>query len=180
MADGHVVPELKGRVKTEYADGGGRPSRQLMTMKNKEKEGTKEPRATATYIPFDCLPPPQPPSLKCFWSSIPIGEFLWQPWGKTSMTCLNLSEIRHLASTECWYELLAKLQEILREHMLFSLKYSFFPWVISSLIPQLHTSTDLLDSVLKKEDNPDFQVRRANNNRSYFGENQGSSVCVEW
>lgn len=121
-----------------------------------------------------------PPLLKCFWSSIPIGEFLWQPWGKMSMTCLNLPEIRHWASTECWYELLAKLQEILREHMLFSLKYSFFPWVISSLIPQLHTSTDLLDSVLKKEDNLDFQVRRANNNRFYFGENQGSSVCVEW
>lgn len=57
MADRHAVLELKGRVKTEYADGGGRPSRQLMTMKNKEKEGTKEPRATATYIPFDYLPP---------------------------------------------------------------------------------------------------------------------------
>lgn len=66
MADGHVVPELKGRVKTEYADGGGRPSRQLMTMKNKEKEGTKEPRATATYIPFDCLPPPPTTNFKMF------------------------------------------------------------------------------------------------------------------
>lgn len=57
MAERHVVLELKGRVKTEYADGGGRPSRQLMNTKNKEKEGAKEPRATATYILFDCLPP---------------------------------------------------------------------------------------------------------------------------
>lgn len=61
--------------------------------------------------------------------------------------------------------------------MLFSLKCPFLPGVISSLIPQLHTSTDLLDGVLKKEDSLDFQVRRTNkDNRFYFGKNEGSSM----
>lgn len=100
--------------------------------------------------------------------------------GEMSITCLNFPEIRHLASTKGWYELLAKLQEILREHMLFSLKYSFLPWVISFRIPLLHTSTDLLDSVLKKEDNLDFQARRANRTTGFVLVKTKVPACIEW
>lgn len=53
--------------------------------------------------------------------------------------------------------------------MLFSLKCQLLPWVISSLIPQAHTSADLLDSFLKEEDILAFQARETNKNNFYFG-----------
>lgn len=62
--------------------------------------------------------------------------------------------------------------------MLFSLKYSFLPKVISSLIPVSHISTHLLDGVLKK-DNLDFQIRRANeNNRLYVLVKTKVPACI--
>lgn len=77
LADRHTALELEGRLGAEYTDGeggshgGGRPRRQLMNMKNKEKGALNpgQPQPIFLLIVY-------PPLLQCFWSSIPIGEFL--------------------------------------------------------------------------------------------------------
>lgn len=76
----------------------------------------KDPRATPIYIPPIAY-------LLLLLLFLPIEEF----YEEIPRVCLNSPEVRHLASTQGWYGLLAKLQELLREHMVFSLRYPFTP-----------------------------------------------------
>ena len=78
LADRHIALQLEGKLGAEYtdgeggSDGGGRPRRQLMNMKNKEKGALKNPGQPQHIFLLIVYPP----LLQCFWSSIPIGEFL--------------------------------------------------------------------------------------------------------